>query len=703
MRGRYSTEKDQNWYSARVKNLIHKIPPFNRFLAVVTVLLVVTFSLLRLAFWIAFKNTADPLPISLLLHSLYLGLKFDLRLALVILLPVIALAWMRPIHVFHSRFGRQIWNGYITITSALIFLVYLFDFAHFAYLHARLNVVAVSLLEDTAISLKMVWETYPILRTLFGLVAITALYSVMIGRLIRVGAASSAPPFNRGQKIMTVALTIFLVIFGLYGKISYYPLRWSDAFYSTNHFASSLALNPVHYLMDTFRAGNNKPYDEKIVRTYYDEMAEFLGVAEQDRKPFYYTREIRFVAGNVPAATIRSGIPAVAVPPPNIVLVQLESFSYHQMGLYGNPLNATPHFNALAKKGLFFKNFFAPHWGTARAVFTSITGIPDVETHNTSTRNPMIICQHTIINSFKNYDPFYFLGGSASWGNIRGLLSNNIHGLSIYEEGRFQSPRVDVWGISDLSLFEEANRVLKQPRDKPFFAIIQTAGNHRPYTIPEDRRGFQVLSPDAAMLEKSGFESAEAFNAFRFLDYSIGLFMEMARKEHYFDNTVFAFFGDHGTMEGRGALTPKWETDLRLNGFHVPFLIYAPKLIPEGKVYSKIGGHPDILPTLAGLAKNQYQDTTMGRDLLDPQFDAHQAAFTITHGTPSEIGLLENQYYFLMNDDGTRKRLNRRDSEHPTDDLIPQFPQQAARMEHLLRGIHETSQYMLYHNNDCKE
>lgn len=654
----------------------------------------------RLAFWIAFKGPADTLPISLLLQSLYLGLKFDLRLTLAMLIPVMAFSWIRPIHLFHSRFGRSFWNGYITVMAALIFLVYLFDFGHFAYLHTHLDATAVGLLEDTAISLEMLWETYPILRVIFALIATTALYSYITFRLIRRYAELSPIAFSKRQKMVTISVTLFFVLMGLYGKLSYYPLRWSDAFYSTNSFASAIAINPVHYLIDTFRAGNKKPYDEKIVREHYDEMASFLGVAASERKPFNYTRVVS------PTKAIGTS--------PNIVLIQLESFSYHKTGLYGSPLNTTPYFNELSKKGLFFNNYFAPHAGTARAVFTAVTGIPDVETHNTSTRNPVIICQHTIINSFAGYDKFYFLGGSASWGNIRGLLSNNIHNLVIYEEGSYESqgssgpPRVDVWGISDLALFEEANRVLKQKQDKlagggpPFFAIIQTAGNHRPYTIPKDNRGFHLLSPDSATLAKSGFESVEELNAFRFMDHSVGLFMEMARKERYFENTIFVFFGDHGVMSGRGDLTPRWETDLNLIGFHVPFLIYAPKLISEGKLYSKLSGHSDILPTLAGLTHNPYKNTTMGRDLLDTQFDTQRAAFTITHGTRSEIGLLEGNYYFLMNDDGTQKRLHRRDSDRPREDILPQFPQQADKMAHLLRGIHETSKYMLYHNDDCK-
>ena len=106
------------------------------------------------------------------------------------------------------------------------------------------------------------------------------------------------------------------------------------------------------------------------------------------------------------------------------------------------------------------------------------------------------------MNAFKDHRKFYFLGGSASWANIRGLLANNIPGLEIYEEGSYTSPRVDVWGISDLSLFEEANDVLKNS-DEPFFAIIQTSGNHRPYTIPEDNKGFKILAEDDLELHEN--------------------------------------------------------------------------------------------------------------------------------------------------------------------------------------------------------
>jgi phosphoglycerol transferase MdoB-like AlkP superfamily enzyme len=339
-----------------------------------------------------------------------------------------------------------------------------------------------------------------------------------------------------------------------------------------------------------------------------------------------------------------------------------------------------------------------PHTGTARSVFTALTGLADVETQRTSSRNPLIVNQHTIINAFEDYGKLYFIGGSASWGNIRGLLSFNIPGLQLYEEGSYKSPRTDVWGISDLHLFEEANKVLRA-QQKPFFAIIQTSGNHRPYTIPEDNRGFEVSNMGNKEVFEHGFHSVGEYNSFRFMDHSIKVFFEAAKQEAYFNNTIFVFFGDHGIHANTGKHTPRFEEQLNLHGLRVPFVIYAPQLLPKGKVISKVASEVDVLPTIAGLAANEYINTTMGRDLLDERFDNARYAFTVTHGHGLRIGLLDGRYYFLMNDDGSNKVLHDMRSENPRDNVMTQFAGTAQEFEQLCRAIFETTRYMRYHNS----
>ena len=325
--------------------------------------------------------------------------------------------------------------------------------------------------------------------------------------------------------------------------------------------------------------------------------------------------------------------------PPNVVLVLLESFAGHKVGALGSPLGATPSFDALAQDGLLFTRMMSAHGHTARGVFATITAIPDVSRQSTASRNPAAADQFSIVSEFTGHRKFYFIGGSTSWANVRGLLAANIPGIEIVEQNRLKSPRVDVWGVSDKNLLLEANDWLAtQPQ--PFIAVIQTSGNHRPYTIPdEDKAAFNPAIPPSELLEQNGFISADEFRAFAYLDWCIGRFMQRARREPYFANTIFAFIGDHGISGATGPHYPPAWRELAITQGHTPLLIYAPGRIAPRRI-DAWAQQIDVLPTLAALAGIAHRNTTLGRDLLDPRFDASRIAFTFHFTGPGELGVL---------------------------------------------------------------
>jgi phosphoglycerol transferase MdoB-like AlkP superfamily enzyme len=660
----------------------YKLPPLIQFLVLLTAVHVLLFSLFRVAFWTYFNDPSDPVAGADLWYAFYVGLKFDLRLALLIALPLFLFGWIKYLSPFASAIARYVWLAYLAIAMVAVFLFYIINFGYYAYLHVPLDATALRFLENAQTSAQMVWESYPVLGISVGLIVATVVYVLAVNWLtLRQGAQ---PPYRlrKRVKIAVVTATFFLTLFGIYGKVSWYPLRWSDAFAAHHPFASAVTINPVLYSLNTLK-NRSVEFDEKAVRDHYEDMVGYLGVTEPDAQALNFTRLGR--------------ANPLKVQQPNIVVVILESFANYKSSLSGNPADPTPNFAALAQDGIYFKNFFTPHAGTARSVFAAVTGLPDVEKVKTSTRNPLVVNQRVIINEFEGYEKYYFIGGSASWGNIRGLLSHNIPGLRLYEEGSYESPRVDVWGISDLHLFEEANQVLRKA-DQPFFAIIQTSGNHRPYTIPEDNRGFVYREYDEAEIRRYGFQSEAEYNSFRFMDHSIGVFMEQARKEEYFEDTVFVFFGDHGIRANPGEHSPEAEAQLALNNIHVPLVFYAPALLPKGKVEGKMASEVDVMATLAGLANGRYRNTTLGRDLFDERFDAQRYAFTAINDGIMRIGLIGPDFYFRMNEDGSNKVLHKIDSDSPRDNVMESFPQQTQHLERLTRAIYETARYMRFHN-----
>ncbi len=657
------------------------MPLLIRFLAVSIIIYFIVVTIMRVIFFYVFYIPSDPIPLAVLIKSFYIGAKFDMRLGMIIHIPLL-FAWFKRFSIFKDRKIRRLWLMYLTFAMTGVLLIYIIDFGHFSYLRTRLEAATIRYLYNPITSLEMVWQTYPVIPLAVGLLLFGYLYYLVLKRYAThlIKRAEKEPP--RFKKIITAIITGFIFFAGIYGKLSYYPLRWSDAFFSPYHFASHLSLNPVLYLAITFQH-REIGYDIDAVKRYYPFMVNYLNIEKPDKENLNFAR--------VESPVVKKD------KKPNIIIIILESLAAHKVGFFGNPLNPTPYIDMIARESVVFKHFYVQSPGTARSVWTFVTGLPDLELQSTSTRNPKVVRQYTIINSFKDYEKYYFIGGSANWANIRGLLLHNIPGLRLYEEGMYKSKRVDVWGISDLNLFEEAHKVLEKAK-KPFFAVIQTSGSHRPYTIPEDNRGFKIIDIDDKLAKEYGFVSAAEFNSFRFLDHSVGYFMKIAKESEYFKDTIFVLFGDHG-LPGRAPHMTKGEELLELNRIHVPLIIYGAGL--RGSVEEKIATEMDVLPTVASLAGISYKNTTLGRDLMNKRFDDKRYAFHILdHGTNPHIGLLSKDFYFVMNIQGTTKRLHLWRSNNPREDVITKYPSVAEEMEYVIRAIYETSRYMRYHNTN---
>jgi phosphoglycerol transferase MdoB-like AlkP superfamily enzyme len=381
-----------------------------------------------------------------------------------------------------------------------------------------------------------------------------------------------------------------------------------------------------------------------------------------------------------------------------VIFVMLESLGASRVGAYGNPLRPTPNLDAIAADGWFFRHFYVPVVSTAKTVWASLTGIPDVSREETATRNPLITRQHTLLDAFSGYRKLYMIGGSAGWANMSALIRESVAGVELYEEGYWQSPNVDVWGISDLNLFKETDRILRDlPADKPFFAYIQTAANHRPFTIPPDNDDFKTAELPLEEVQKWGFRSVEQFNAVRLLDYNIGRFLQMAREGGYFDNTIFVFFGDHNNrITTIPHMPPVFELFLESN--HVPHIIYAPALL-EPRVIDEAVNLVDVLPTVAGLLGLEYTNRTLGRDL---QLSAHGrervVPLVLVEGSLPVIGAVSSDFLVKMNFDGTEPTLHELDSDTPAEDVSGRHPEEFERLRKLAYGAYETAHYMLYDN-----
>lgn len=643
-------------------------------------------ALQRLGFLWIIKNDIAGEPLLHIGKALNIGFRFDGRIATLISMPIGVLLGLPFLRRF---FGRH--KGWLAAFGGVLvfglWLVFILDAAFFLYLAERLNATFMELAVDFKDGLTMIWESYPVIGLTLGLITLTLLSWLPLFYGLR--KFSIKPYANKKWAALAWFGGLLLCTLTIFGQIStnFFPLRWSQAYFSQNPSITALALNPLQNLYDTYSTTKDDGFDIEAVRQHYPVMAQYLQVDEPDAATLSFKRHHQ---AN-PAMTRK----------PNIVIIIMESFSWPKSSLAPGKSHHTPFMESLTRESVYFPNFFANARTTARGVFSSMTGIPDVTQSSTGSRNQRVIDQRVIGNEFDGYQKYYMLGGNTNWANIRGIIAGNIEGMTILEEGFWKASNIDVWGIHDYDLLMEAHDFMKT-LDTPFLSVIQTASFHKPFTLPE-HVPFSRETLDEETKLHYGFVSEDEYNGFRFFDYSLQLFFEKEKQSPHYDNTIYILFGDHGISESSPNTSESYRA-ARLSPWHVPLVIHAPWLL-KPHTRHEAASQVDVFPTAAGLAGIEYTNWTLGRDLFDENIQKSDHAAFISGKNDVPIRLVMENFCFVDNRAGKQFLY---DLQGDATDLQTVFPERFAHMRELAMAFQATSKYLLYNNkkglrNQAKE
>ncbi|MEK6734360.1 MAG: LTA synthase family protein, partial [Pseudomonadota bacterium] len=228
----------------------------------------------------------------------------------------------------------------------------------------------------------------------------------------------------------------------------------------------------------------------------------------------------------------------------------------------------------------------------------------------------------TILNK-ENYDSKFIYGGYGYFDNMNYFFENN--GFKIIDRNNAPKEEVvfaNIWGISDEDLYSQ---VLKEAdksyqNGQKFFSLVMTTSNHRPYTYPEGRIDIPSHS------NRQG--------GVKYTDFALGDFLKRASEKPWFDNTIFVITADHcAGSAGKKALSPE--------KYHIPLLIYAPKIIKPA-VIPTLSGQIDIAPTILGLLNISYESKFFGNDIFRKNY---QNAFISTF---QKLGYIENNRVVIL-------------------------------------------------------
>lgn len=284
----------------------------------------------------------------------------------------------------------------------------------------------------------------------------------------------------------------------------------------------------------------------------------------------------------------------------NIVLITVESFSASFMGVFGNKQNITPQLDSLSQKGIFFTKLYASGTRTVRGLEALTLSIPPPPGQSIVKRpgNENLFSLGAILKEY-NYNTSYIYGGYSYFDNMKHFYENN--GYRVIDRDALKPSEIhyaNIWGVADEDMFTLALNKLDEDYQtgQPFFSQIMTVSNHRPYTFPKGRID---MNPDDQSRE----------GAVKYTDYAIGRFIQEASVKPWFDNTIFIIVADHCAKAGG-------KVELPVDGYHIPMIIYAPKIITPQK-FDRLTAQIDIAPTILGLLKLNYRTKFLGRDILN--------------------------------------------------------------------------------------
>ncbi|PIV41092.1 MAG: sulfatase [Nitrospirae bacterium CG02_land_8_20_14_3_00_44_33] len=562
----------------------------------------------------------------LLLIKIYgVGLFFDIVAAAYFSLPLVLYLIVVPDKIYQSRLHKPFIYFSSFVILYLLFFNGVSEYFFFDEFGVRFNFIAVDYLIYTREVVKNIRESYPMpaILTAIAVISLTAFMSLRKLLDLSISAKSSLKQrIKSGLVFMAVPVLSYAFVDLGFAKIS------------ANNYANELSANGVYSLFAAFK--NNKInyetfYATRDNRTVFQK-ARFL---LKESNNYFVNDNIFDVTREIKNAGEEKRL--------NVVVIVEESLSSEFLGVFGNKNNLTPALDRLAKESLLFTNMHATGTRTDRGLEAVTLSVPPTPGRSIVKRpNNENMFSWGLIMKNRGYDTMFIYGGYGYFDNMNYFFSHN--GFNVIDRTDLDRNEIvfeNAWGVSDEDLFNKAVKEFSKSykNNKPFFALIMTTSNHRPYTYPEGRIDIPSHSG------RNG--------AVKYSDYAIGKLINDAQKEAWFKDTVFVIVADHCAGSAGKASLP-------VNRYEIPLLIYSPSHFRPQRI-DKLASQIDIAPTVLGLLNFSYKTKFFGKDILKMQPEQERALI----GTYQKLGYVKNNRLAVLDikKKGTVYQFDRRSGE----------------------------------------
>lgn len=372
------------------------------------------------------------------------------------------------------------------------------------------------------------------------------------------------------------ALVLFSFIRGGFGRATLNP---SAVYFSDNNSSNHLAVNTYWaFLKDMMKSSKENPYQ-------YMSKEEATDLTNK-------------VLPN-PTDKVSS---ILKVENPNVVIVILEGMVAQVFENLGGEKGVTDNMFRIMGEGVNFTNAYSAADRSDKGMIGVMSGFPSQGTESIIQYIP----KHERLSSISSiydslgYSTSFYHGGQAEFYNFKSFMyAHGVHRVvDTYNFGL--DVQRNSWGVYDHVI---ADRMLEDlSKDKaPFFSIFYTLVNHEPYTLDGGYHFGNKTKADA--YRSTAYYTDTMFNSF----------VEKAKKEIWYDNTIFVVVSDHGNYyptEKYGLEDP--------NRYHIPLFLFGGALKDEykGKVVTDVVSQLDIASTLWNFVSKEPSPFKYSTDLF---------------------------------------------------------------------------------------
>ena len=346
---------------------------------------------------------------------------------------------------------------------------------------------------------------------------------------------------------------------------------------------------------------------------------------------------------------------------PNVLIIHTDEHNFRTLGCYRSLLTQdqaevwgkdvvveTPNIDFLATHGVICERFYAttPVSSPSRSSF--MTGLYPQQTGVVTNDIPMNDTVVTFAEDFRRsgyhtgYLGKWHLDGTArpGWhpnrkfgfednrymmnrGHYKRIVENSDGKLDITYEGKGLTPENF---MTDFLTDKAIDYIRNHQKDK-FCCVISYPDPHgpnivrSPYDTMYTHLNFQL--PKTALKNKDGLPSwafgndqmenmARYFGMVKCLDDNVGRLLRELKDCDLLEHTIIVFTSDHGDLCGEHGRTNK-SVPLEASA-RVPFIIYYPEELQQGKVVKEVLSVVDFAPTILSLAGIKTTAFRAGRD-----------------------------------------------------------------------------------------